>query len=148
MKEQQQQDTQTALLLKGAVQGIWDDPKKTAIVTANGHVTFTAMADPRVGMKFTLEQWSEIVAFVGKQTAPAVESWEPNWAEIPKKYKFVAADKDGKVFAYKYEPERLLGLGCWMTGEMGGSYSQLDDETVPDGIKWTETLRTRPGVSL
>ena len=57
---------QVALLLKDTVVSN-HEVNKTVIVTANGHVTFTNAYNLTSGMRFTVEQWREIVDFVEGQ---------------------------------------------------------------------------------
>lgn len=61
-----QQDTQVALLLRNGFT-YRNATNKTVMVTANGHVTLTPVADMDVALQFTLEQWRKIVEFVDFQ---------------------------------------------------------------------------------
>lgn len=70
--------TQPALLLKGAYQHPGGaTPSRTVMVVVNGSVVFMPLADVDAPLKFTLEQWDEIAAFVGDQIWRAQRNREP-----------------------------------------------------------------------
>lgn len=139
---------QVALLLKDTVVTN-HEVNKTVIVTANGHVTFTNAYNLTSGMKFSPEQWNEIVEFVDSQLMDELENqghWVPDWSKIDEEYKFVAADKSGAVYAFDVEPDLAIREGVWICGIGGNYFTNLDIKT-PGNIDWTQSLVTRPGVS-
>jgi hypothetical protein len=147
--EQEQCNLKAAILLKNG----WRTPSTEPapiIVTAGDCGVFIATAiDMRYGIKFTVEEWNQIVEFVDNQLldeaeAKADESWKPDWSKINPEYNYVAADSDGRVHAYFTKPE--IYDHEWCIGEDGGDFIHVRHESLPEGINWKQTLYTRPGV--
>lgn len=66
---------QVGLLVKDATVGSGTS-NSTVIVTANGQVKFTNGFNMATGMKFTLDQWNEIVNFVDGQLLQEFEDMQ------------------------------------------------------------------------
>lgn len=117
---------------------------KTVIATANDCVSFVFGPDHTTGMKFTLDQWNEIVQFVESQLAPVVEetpSWV-DWSRIDEKYNFVAVDEDRTVWVYNAKPYIIASEEIWVCGKEG-EFSRLL-VLPPANIDWTQSLIKRP----
>lgn len=66
---------QVGLLIKDALMSNTAG-NKTIIVTANGQVKFTNGYNLETGLKFTLDQWNEIVNFVDGQLLQEFEDMQ------------------------------------------------------------------------
>lgn len=136
---------QVGLLIKDAGRHEWKN--RTVIVTANGQVTFAYGQDHNTGMQFTIDQWNEIVQFVGAQVKPKEDkaSWDIDWSEIDCKYNYVAVDMNGIVFAFRHEPELRKSDGVWGGGPSNkrGDFKPIYPN-VPVGLDWTQSLIKRP----
>lgn len=70
-------------------------------------------------------------------------TWEPNWEEIPDKYKWVTVDKDGLVVAWKEKPSPRTYF--WNNQFSSGSctvYPKVDTEI--SSKHWKEMIYQRP----
>ena len=142
-------NVQAGLLVKDAVvRELPAHMSKTVIVTANGQVRFTNGHDLNTGMKFTLDQWNEIVQFVESQLDAvgdkAQRDWEPDWSGVPQHLKYIGVDKNGKVHAYEVAPDADENYNEWLYGEEGGDFKELYGQSVPEGLNWKARLFTRP----
>lgn len=66
-------------------------------------------------------------------------TYTPDWATIPGKYKWVAVDADGTVFAFSHKPR--IEDGVW---ENNGHLAHIDAMPAPDGETWKTMIYQRP----
>lgn len=67
---------------------------------------------------------------------------KPFWNDIPDKYKWMAQDKDGALWAYVDKPEVDLCHDCWCN-----TNNDLDDYNTAMRMsvkEWQQTLERRP----
>lgn len=72
-----------------------------------------------------------------------------DWDKVPEEYNYVAADADGRIFAYKYKPELPSVLASWYICQGNDyqiNYYQIGfSKSVAKGnIDWRTTLTKRP----
>lgn len=139
--------TQPALLLKDAYKAR-EAASKTVLVSANGSVTFMPLHGVDAPIQLTVEQWNELVEFVDNALLAdremCDEAWQPDWSAIDERFRYVAADKDGSVWAYELEPDAPLGgTTVWCNG--GGGTLDILDIKAPAYLNWRKSLRVRPG---
>ncbi len=106
---------------------------------------------------------------IGYVTLPNGMSWEDSlcerpatpslqevlgvdWDYVKPGYNFVAADKDGRVFAYTARPQAYPEphLQLWARDESSASWDNFEfyhikTITLPDNLDWRNTLFVRPG---
>lgn len=122
----------------------------SVMVMAGESVCINFSLDLKQGLKFTLDQWNEIVNFVDGRILQEFEdklpSWGPDWSKIDKRYNYYAVDRIGFAYVYTTKPDNTLWDYEWNNTEFGG-YLKVGKVTLPKGVKWSDTLLTRPGVS-
>jgi len=142
--------TQVAILARGAVNLPGYQCSKTATITANGQVTFVFGPSNDFSVKFSLDQWNEIVQFVESQLDAVGDKAQPswvNWSEVPSDHNYVAGDENRKVYSYQDKPIRTPMEGMWVCGVDGSGVDILDHVTLPQSISWQKSLCVRPSMS-
>lgn len=142
--------TQPALLLRDAyIKAIGMSAlNRNVMVVANGHVIFTALHDVDVSLRFSIEQWNQIVEFVdnqlldGSERACQDEDWV-DWSHVSSRCNYVAADESGVVWEYRNEPSIKEELCVWWPKNDVAHQKIL--LKYPKHINWRESLRKRPG---
>lgn len=136
-----------ALLLKDAAKGF--GTAKTVIATANDCVSFVFGPDHTTGMKFTLDQWNEIIQFVesqlgasGDREAEKQPSWGPDWSRVPLQYNYFAIDANGLGNVYGEKPQIGTYADEWIGG--GCIYKTWKQFNTPLPVDWKESLCKRP----
>lgn len=121
--------------------------REGCVITAGKAGVFFAYAgEMNSGMKFSLEEWNQVVDFVDSQIMAAHEDWV-DWAQVPAKYIYVAADRDGQVYGYsiKPEPDTNKYYEWFLQDGAVGANERLYGLTLPAETTWEESLRKRPG---
>ena len=144
-KEVEGSQLRVAMLAKRAIINSQCQPGACLITANESEVFFANASNPAHGLRFTVEEWNAVVDFVDNQLLKQPVTWEPNWAEIPQQFNYCAIDDTGALYAYELKPYPSSS-GAWHKD----GFVQLIKHVAswPYHTHWTETLRTRPGVSL
>lgn len=91
----------------------------------------------------TLQRWQEMRA----EDALSVADEDPlyEWRTAPDAYKWLATDRDGKVFAYVEEPKMHASIPSWNYGETDAVRQHKRMQCLSAAAcPWQESLRARP----
>lgn len=91
-------------------------------------------------LKRALDEMNKAVAKRGKQNLTDLE--KDALKKIPVKYKWIACDKCGAVYAYASKPKRDDNLGSWHDCAKDGAFMYIVNKTIIPGLfewcKWED----------
>ena len=152
--EQEESTLKVAMIAKtAAIAGCGRKPEPVIITAGETGVFFAYSENMHAGFKFTVDEWREIIDFVGQQIVPvgaavADESWQPDWSKIHEQFFFWAVDEDRWAWVYVNEPTINDRNDAWHPTDSDYQYERIRGGkiTLPNNIDWKQTLRKRPGV--
>lgn len=135
-----------AMILKNAFINAPGRMNQPAIITADSEYVFFAYPDDmRVGLKMKIEEWNRVVEFVDSQIIDKSEKgWNVDWSKIDANYKYVAADRNGYVFAYREEPYWDDFYGKWFSKNDLSDFFDLESFNNTCSVPPEESLIKRP----
>lgn len=132
-----------AMLAKTAIRHSSNFPQPCIITVDESGVFFANANSLSSGLKFSLDEWNEIVAFVDYQVMTKDEAcgWQPDWSMIDAQYNYLARDEDDdEIYAFVSKP--TMRGDYWDTRM--NDHVHLEGICFPDDIDYT-TLFVRPG---